>query len=73
MPNDNAMLLLQELPNANPKQMKMTTCHIQAKAPSFQIAIWESCMHASDHVKLNGLLFILKLTGSKNSQQIKVN
>jgi len=30
-------------------------------------------MHASDHVKPASLLFILKLTGSKNSQQIKLN
>jgi hypothetical protein len=37
-----------------------------------QIAIWESCMHASGCSCEAGLLCILRLTGSKNSQHIKV-
>jgi len=62
---------------ANPKQMNMTTCLHPSQSffsshPT-QIAICKSCMHASDHVKPAGPLFILKLAGSKNPQQVKLN
>ena len=62
---------------ANPKQMNMTTCLHPSQSffsshPT-QIAICKSYMHASDHVKPAGPLFILKLAGSKNPQQVKLN
>ena len=76
MPNGNAMLL-QPPGAASPKQMKMTTCRHPSQSLFFshptQIAICKSCMHASDHVKPAGPLFILKLAGSKNPQQVKLN
>ena len=61
---------------ANPKQMNMTTC-LHPKPKLLLFSPDTDCdlqiMHASDHVKPAGPLFILKLAGSKNPQQVKLN